>query len=399
MVAPRKMVVTGCLGGVSVFVSFLMISHPVLSQEFLVRPEPAHLVTMTLGCGASPNLGAGLGMIGLVAAGQEGGLGIWRLTPPPGLNTSCLLGALLGVGAGNGTDPLPRYGGAISLLDLGHQYGLYQIVDPGKVLPLADFLLDQVRDREAIGESDYGAYVQAVVQAGRVSFDAFWRAGKSSLTRGDLMNRSSRLRGEVVRGQGVVRRIRRLEPLEDAIKQGVPDLYEAWIFQDLYGANPVCVVFPRLPQGLQPAENIQRPVQFAGYFLKAYRYQSAQTVQGKPVERDCPLLVGPELLALPEPAKPSSDMGAWPKTLLTVLLGTFAVAISLVWAMTWWMGRGDRRVRARLEHLKKANRSMDGPFLPPNSQSELAIPPLNWKEMGQDPQRVADSSESPFRVE
>ncbi|MFM8930506.1 MAG: hypothetical protein ACKOS8_01350, partial [Gemmataceae bacterium] len=92
-------------------------------------------------------------------------------------------------------DSVPALCGVISLLDLGHQYGLYQLVDPGKVLPLADFLLDQVRDREAIGESDYGAYLQAVVQAGRVSFDAFWRAGNGGLTRGDLMNRSSRLRG------------------------------------------------------------------------------------------------------------------------------------------------------------------------------------------------------------
>ncbi|MFM8931983.1 MAG: hypothetical protein ACKOS8_08930, partial [Gemmataceae bacterium] len=204
----------------------------------------------------------------------------------------------------------------------------------------------------------------------------------------------------VVRGQGVVRRIRRLEPLGDAVKLGVPELYEAWVFQDLYGANPVCVVVPRLSPGLQPSENIHRPVQFAGYFLKAYRYQAAQTVQGKPVERECPLLVGPELVALPEPAKPSSEMGAWPKTLLGTLLGVFAVAITLVWGMTWWLGRGDRRVRARMESLKNANRLAETGLSAANAKGESMIPLRDWKEIAPSPREVgADTSRNPFRVE
>lgn len=400
MLSPLRKVVLGCPGGVSVLLLLTLFFHPVIGQESLVRPEPRHLAALALGGGGGPGLTAISGPFGVFIAGQGDGLGVWRFTPPPGLNSPFLLGTVLGIGAGHGMDSVPALCGVISLLDLGHQYGLYQLVDPGKVLPLADFLLDQVRDREAIGESDYGAYLQAVVQAGRVSFDAFWRAGNAGLTRGDLMNRSSRLRGVVVRGQGVVRRIRRLEPLGDAVKLGVPELYEAWVFQDLYGANPVCVVVPRLSPGLQPSENIHRPVQFAGYFLKAYRYQAAQTVQGKPVERECPLLVGPELVALPEPAKPSSEMGAWPKTLLGTLLGVFALAITLVWGMTWWLGRGDRRVRARMESLKNANRLAETGLSAANAKGESMIPLRDWKEIAPSPREVgADTSRNPFRVE
>jgi len=223
------------------------------------------------------------------------------------------------------------------------------------------------------------------------------------LTRGDLMNQSARLRGQVVRGQGIVRRIRRLEPLGDAVKLGVPELYEAWIFQDLYGANPICVVVPSLSAGLRPAENLQRPVQFAGYFLKAYRYQTAQTVQGKPVERECPLLVGPGLMGLPEPAKPSADMGNWPKTLLGTLLGVFAVAITLVWAMTWWTRRGDRLVRARLEGLNKANRSAEKELSTEKPTNET-IGALEYRWDGGEavPGSKAEGNDSfrnPFKVE
>ena len=359
MAAPLWKVVHGCLCGVVFCLHSFPFPDSANGQEQLVRPEPAHLAALVLGGGALQGKSAIFGPLGAFIAGREDGMGLWRFTPPPGLKTPFLVGALMGMEAGHAMHPFPALCDAVSLLDLGHQYGLYQFVDPARVLPLADFLMDQVRDREPIGESDYGAYLQAVVQAGKVSFDAFWRAGNPGLTRGDLMNQSARLRGQVVRGQGIVRRIRRLEPLGDAVKLGVPELYEAWIFQDLYGANPICVVVPSLSAGLRPAENLQRPVQFAGYFLKAYRYQTAQTVQGKPVERECPLLVGPGLMGLPEPAKPSADMGNWPKTLLGTLLGVFAVAITLVWAMTWWTRRGDRLVRARLEGLNRANRSAE----------------------------------------
>jgi hypothetical protein len=338
--------------------TFCLAKAPLRSQEGLVRPEPCHLAQLVLSGGTGPGWLACWGPLEAILAGGEDAFALWRLQEPPGLTTPLLLGSLIGISSSQ-----PALGGAalptvISLLDMGHQYGNYQIVDPGRVLPLSDFLLDQVRDREPIGEADFGAYLQAVTQSGRVTFEAFWNAGNSGLTRGDLMNRSNRVRGTVVRGQGVVRRIRKLEPLEGAVKNGVPELYEAWIFQDLYGANPVCVVTARLGGGLVPAEKLQRQVRFTGYFLKAYRYQSAQTAQGKPLERECPLLVGPELLGLTEPQtpRPRADMGNWPRELLGIILGVFALALVLVWGMTWWMGRADRRVRSRLEALKRSNR-------------------------------------------
>jgi hypothetical protein len=42
--------------------------------------------------------------------------------------------------------------------------------------------------------------------------------------------------------------------------------------------------------------------------------------------------------------------------LLSIILGCFALALALVWGMTWWMGSSDKRVRARLEKVRRQNR-------------------------------------------
>ena len=351
---------------------FFVFANPVARvQEGLVRPEPCHLASLLLAAPFGEGRIGAIGSLNLLASGGENGFSVWHLQAPPGLVSPILLGSVHGQAAAQVAIGDGALLSCLSFLDLGHQYGVYQIVDPGRVMPLGDFLLDQVRDREPIGEADYGAYLQAVVQAGRVDFDAFWQAGgaNTNMHRGDLMNRPARLRGQVVRGEGVVRRIRKLEPLPEAVKQGVGELYESWVFQDLYGANPVCVITARLGGNLAPAENLQRPVRFSGYFLKAYRYQAAKTVGGKPVERECPLLVGPELVGLVEPPKPLADMGTWPRDLLSIILGCFALALALVWGMTWWMGSSDKRVRARLEKVRRQNRfegtdlgNLDGEF-------------------------------------
>lgn len=332
----------------------LVFARPLWGDQDLIRPEPHHLASLILGIPTNtPGTGT-LGVMGAFFLAGENGLQVWNFGPLPGLTTPLLAASMAGAGferAGNGLVPFLS---ATGLLDLGHQMGIYQVVDPKKVLPLPDFLLDQVRDREPIGEGDFGAYLLAVTQAGRREFSAFWEAGKANqdLTRGDLMNRPAQVRGKVVRGEGVVRRIRKLEPLAEAVQQGVGELYECWIFQDLYGANPICVVTTRLGPGLVPGEDISRKVRFAGYFLKPYRYAAAQTVQGRPVARESPLIIGPELLGIPEPRQENQSMGNWPQELIGIILGVFAVALALVWGMTWWMRSGDNQVRKRLKDLK-----------------------------------------------
>ena len=316
----------------------------------LVRPVPTHLaVIIAGGCTQFP---AFLGSIAAIEMGGESGFGLWHLLPPPGLTSPLVLSNCLGSSLSDGG--LAGLLGVFANLDIGHQLGLYQIINPEKVTPLADFLLEQIRDRKEIVEDDYGAYLQAIRQSGRCDFSGFWRAGESNLrlTRADLMNRPGAARGLVIRGEGVVRRLRRLKPLQSAIVAGVPELFEAWIFQDIYGANPICVVTSRLSAGLAPAENLQKSVRFAGYFFKVYQYRPAQTRLGKAFERECPLLIGPELMAMEGTKNVSQDRDEWPKDLLGLMLGIFVGSCTLIWGLTWWLGRGDSQVRRRLQTLK-----------------------------------------------
>ena len=80
-------------------------------------------------------------------------------------------------------------------------------------------------------------------------------------------------------------------------------LYEGWIFDDLYIANPFCVLFTELPPGLHVGEKLEYRVGFDGYFFKRYRYKD-----GQGTVRDCPLFIGRTLAVQPAPNSDRIDL-------------------------------------------------------------------------------------------
>jgi hypothetical protein len=212
--------------------------------------------------------------------------------------------------------------------------------------PLPNGLEESERDaREAL------AYYEAVVNATKRPAGVFAEAALPHVTFAHLFNEPARYRGEVVRLEGRLRRVRRFEPMLMARQAGVKDLYEAWLLlssSDQTGVgNPACLISPSLPRGIPVAEQVPDDVRvaFVGYFFKRYRYKAADTQKANEF-RDAPLLIGH---VVPLKAAPRRERPAWAGSLLpaffAVIIGTFTLIFGLAWAFR----RADRRVRTRLD--------------------------------------------------
>jgi hypothetical protein len=198
------------------------------------------------------------------------------------------------------------------------------------------------------------AYCDALVTAHYTSSEAFANSARRDVTFAHLFEQPHVYRGQVVHMEGRLKRLRHFEAPRFTWSQDVRDLYEGWIFDPkVYGANPTCVVFTDLPQGLKIGEEIQERVSFDGYFFKRYRYQAGDGW------RDSPLLIG-HTVVVPGPVNPASeDRGADSQGFIASLLAllshpavllfsVFGLTAVLVVGLTWWYKRGDRQVRSRL---------------------------------------------------
>jgi hypothetical protein len=196
--------------------------------------------------------------------------------------------------------------------------------------------------------SEIEVYCEALEKAYRFKAPSFASAVRSNLnlTPAHLMQEPRKYRGEVVHVEGHIRRVRRFDPPMMAAQAGVRDLYEGWLFDKAYGANPICIVFTELPEGLSIAEKMDQPVTFDGYFFKRYRYQAAD---GKAEGREAPLLIGntPLLTAAPVAAASPADSG-WSTSLLVGFMVLVLGSAGLVLWLIWWFHKGDRQVRSRI---------------------------------------------------
>jgi hypothetical protein len=215
-----------------------------------------------------------------------------------------------------------------------------------RVPPAEAELVAGVDDRAPVrgaAENAYEAraYNYLLTEARRHSAESFAASARHDLTYAHLFEQPADYRGQVVHVAGRLRRLRKFDPPRAVAAEGVPALYEAWVFDANYGSNPYCIVTSELPPGLEPGEKLDRQVAFDGYFFKRYRYDAGD---GK---RDAPLFLG-HTLRLNEapvvPASPFSFGNAFLPTFLGFLLtiGLAALAVSL------WFRRGDRQVRGRV---------------------------------------------------
>lgn len=187
------------------------------------------------------------------------------------------------------------------------------------------------------------AYTYLLVQANATPVAAFAKSARSDLTFAHLFEEPSKYRGQVVHIEGRLGRLRRFDAPRLAVKQGVPVLYEGWIFGDAYFSNPYCVIATEMPPSIPLGETLNHRVAFDGYFFKRYRYQAGDGW------RDAPLLIGHILLERERiPAgNPSVDWFA--QWLLPALIAVLGASVLLVAILHWWFRRSDRRVRQLVE--------------------------------------------------
>jgi hypothetical protein len=199
-------------------------------------------------------------------------------------------------------------------------------------------------DRENYNE--FLSYNYLLVLARKTPEKALARGARRDVTYAHLWEEPSKYRGQIIHVAGRLKRLRKFDASRIAVKEGVPVLYEAWVFEEQYYHNPYCVIVSELPRSIRVGDTVDYQVAFDGYFFKRYRYQAGDTV------RDAPLLIGRTLTVLAG-APPTAVEETGPM-LMKAFIGVLGVTALLVLALTYWFLRGDRRVRARLDAARSA---------------------------------------------
>jgi hypothetical protein len=264
----------------------------------------------------------------------------------------------------------------LALMEIGEKRGLWLLGTGDRALPLVPTFLAKIRDHRALANgldpktddaAELSAFVDALVKANLSPIDAIANGARRDVSRTNLLSEPHRFRGEVIHVEGKLRLVEKLPAPLMVSYLGIHDLYEAWIFEPGYGANPSCLLLTELPEGLTPGSHDDVPVSFDGYFFKIYRYKSRDRSKGKE-EREAPLFIGRTLTLLKgQPQLPSEESKSplgLSSSILAVFLGFIICSFLLAIGLTFWFRRSDSQVRERLRAGYKRD------FIPPDFSLE-----------------------------
>lgn len=320
----------------------------------LFQPEPSYLATLCIGSGTSPGIGI-LGTLSTLVSGDDTGFNLWSFSTPLSSRKEKTMLATCGLilfPAGSPTIGIE----SIELLKIGDEEDFWSLVNSNVVRPIPEEFLERVKDEKPILGATYddleaSAYFQFVLMAYQTSEEAFAQSARKDLTFSDLMTKPKTNRGEVVEIKGRLRRLRKITPPSALINLGVSELYEGWVFQDIYGPNPVCILMTQLPDNIQPFEKDDFLIEFQGYFFKKYRYKTANTESQNPW-KDTPLVIGKTLKVTRGSLITPEETTSWAKGLLPLFVGFLAIVISVVVGLVIWFLRGDQKISTRLRNRK-----------------------------------------------
>ena len=162
---------------------------------------------------------------------------------------------------------------------------------------------------------EYNAWTDVIltVKDEKKSAADFEAAATRDLTPDDLLKANNRkhFRLELVRFEGKLTKVRKLDATKALKDIGIQSVFEGWLVPDDESpANPVGVVFTDLPAGVEPAAEMDRRVSFAGYFFKTMAYPGpdynaeTDTLEGGKGWKLTPLLVGRSVT--PQGARPTN---------------------------------------------------------------------------------------------
>jgi hypothetical protein len=280
--------------------------------------------------------------------------------------------ALVGLGVQGGTAAPAELG----VMKAGHEAHLWVLSEIETALPLRIKLLRGIADSAPVASGlkgtpadsvEFAAYIEALNKANLTPASAFANSARRDVTYAHLMSDPNDYRGDVVHVVGRLKRVRRFNP--PIASDNVRDLYEGWIFIHERGAEPVCLLFTELPQGLQLADKMEVKVAFDGYFFKRYRFKAADNNPNQ--AREAPLLIGRTISLLEAPlAASESDKGGDNSALLVAFMAVVVLTVVLAVGLTWWFRRSDQHVRSRIAGAMERDFQIGGP----ESNGEFAHP-------------------------
>ncbi len=135
-------------------------------------------------------------------------------------------------------------------------------------------------------------------------------------------------RGRLLEFRGTLWKLNLLSP--GSIDPPVDEVYQAWLYTPDAGNHPTRVLFTDLPPTLKPGERLDQPVQFSGYFLKRYGYETAGGTHL------APLFVAKTLVPLSDAVPPSESRAV--KSGRRWLIELF-IAVAASAFLIWWLSR------------------------------------------------------------
>lgn len=280
---------------------------------------------------------------------------------------------LISSGFHPGGSPISLFG----MLHFGQGLDFWALQNTDKFLAIHPSELSIIEDGRRVpdGGPEAEVYSHFLNRSFYTSPKAFASAVRKDLTYTHLLDDPVRNRGEVVRVEGRLLRINSFRPPFEVEQEGVSQLFEAWIFNEVFGASPYCVItthwpdhLPRSYLGQARIKEIVR-VSADGYFIKTFKYKASDS---KKTERDTPLVVA-HSLQYDKPDGVPEDSSAWIRTLFYSFVGTLGVLFMGVFGVTFWYRRNDTSTRRRLmAHAPEF--VLPTPDAPPPGSPPMAMP-------------------------
>ena len=133
--------------------------------------------------------------------------------------------------------------------------------------------LDVVKDNTVgVRRDEAEVFYWLLDHARRVPAATLQRAADREVQYINLMTEPDRYRGEPVTIEGDLFRLYEFEAGRN--KYGVTKVYEGWVFTGDSSHHPYRIVCTSLPNGIEPGENLRKPVRITGYFFKREGYHS-----------------------------------------------------------------------------------------------------------------------------
>jgi len=223
-------------------------------------------------------------------------------------------------------------------------------------------LLTSVIDKTGV-DRDARAYYHLVTVANRAAPTVLERHARMTPF-GLLWDAPQDHRGELLFLKGYVRGLTAMTAARDneLNPDRIATLYQGYLFTDDSRPNFYVVIVPSVAPGMPTGADITETVSFAGYFLKLYRYQSADRSI-----RAAPLLIGRMVSWTPAP---TSDRAF---RLGSYLAGGVVCVVVLLGSVMWWINRrppidavnseviSADQTRANLAQLEQIDSTADSP--------------------------------------